>query len=139
MILDDVIKNLVIDDSSFILFLIDNNIFTKNELNNYNTIERIINITLNHLHYHLSYLQSEIINNRLNNIDELSFLKYFKKENLLLWNHSLSENNFRFSSNQYDCIISSISLSHLYYYKLSLYNQTSIAEKNKIIDSFKTV
>ena len=93
------------------------------------------------MYYHFSYLQYEIINKRLNNIDELTFLKYFihKKENLLLWNPSLSENSIRFSPNQYDCIISSIALSHLYYYKLSLSNQKSIEDKNKIIASFKSI
>ena len=136
MILDNVIINLVINDKSFVLFLIDNNIFTKNELDNYNTIDQIINVTINHLFQHFLYLQYEITNNRLNNIDELTFLKYFmqKKEKLLL-----SNNDFKFSSNQYDCIISSIAISHLYYYKLGLTNQTSIQEKNKIIASFKSI
>jgi hypothetical protein len=136
MILDDIIINLVINDKSFVLFLIDNNIFTKNELDNYNTIDQIINVTINHLFQHFLYLQYEIINNRLNNIDELTFLKYFmqKKEKLLL-----SNNDFKFSSNQYDCIISSIAISHLYYYKLGLANQISITEKNKIMASFKTI
>jgi hypothetical protein len=94
MILDDIIINLVINDKSFVLFLIDNNIFTKNELDNYNTIDQIINVTINHLFQHFLYLQYEIINNRLNNIDELTFLKYFmqKKEKLLL-----SNNDFKFS------------------------------------------
>lgn len=136
MILDDIIINLVINDKSFVLFLIDNNIFTKNELDNYNTIDQIINVTINHLFQHFLYLQYEIINNRLNNIDELTFLKYFmqKKDKLLL-----SNNDFKFSSNQYDCIISSIAISHLYYYKLGLANQISITEKNKIMASFKTI
>jgi len=136
MILDNVIINLVINDKSFVLFLIDNNIFTKNELDNYNTIDLIINVTINHLFQHFLYLQYEITANRLNNIDELTFLKYFmqKKEKLLL-----SNNDFKFSPNQYDCIISSIAISHLYYYKLGLTNQTSIQEKNKIIASFKSI
>jgi hypothetical protein len=136
MILDNVILNLVINEKSFVLFLIDNNIFTKNELDNYNTIDHIINVTINHLFQHFLYLQYEITANRLNNIDELTFLKYFmqKKDKLLL-----SNNDFKFSSNHYECIISSIAISHLYYYKQGLSNETSITHKNKIMASFKTI
>jgi len=140
IILDDIIRNLDIDDKLFIIFLIEHNIFTEVELSNYNTIDRISNITMNHLYYHFIYLQDEIRTGKITNIDEMEFLEYFtKKQEQLLWNPSKFENKYKYSSNEYECIISSISLSHLYYYKLSLKERLSIEHKNKIMASFKSI